>query len=321
MMDIHPELPGPSSHRLLNVTSPDIHTQSCMHGSQNINISDRNVPVQTSAAEDEADDEDVNMSFPNVLSSHTDSLLGIGYPTYVTPVSTPINSQISASIQQKIFQNKFVDFSLLLPSDSIPQGNSKFQLQVDAEANISLVPSQKTKKITSIEAWTTAFLRFVSVYAVRFPFETSTLMKYGEIIRDLSQRRPGAAFVFYDTQFRMLRQTIPHPWDRLHMEFWLLASTQASPMQSSTQPRPFRVQQKGGQNNKRQKFLENTCWAFNKRGTCNISMCRHPHICGFCRGQHSAIACPNKPRDRSINNIATSSPSPIASRTTIRPAK
>ncbi|KAH3862761.1 hypothetical protein DPMN_025735 [Dreissena polymorpha] len=51
------------------------------------------------------------------------------------------------------------------------------------------------------------------------------LLKYMEIVRDLATRCPGPAFQHYDSQFRLFRASVPLPWDRIHTEFWLMAST------------------------------------------------------------------------------------------------
>jgi len=46
-------------------------------------------------------------------------------------------------------------------------------------------------------------------------------MKYCEIVRDIAAK--FGHWVFYDEQFRLLRQTAPnkYPWDALHWELWL----------------------------------------------------------------------------------------------------
>ena len=49
-------------------------------------------------------------------------------------------------------------------------------------SKISLIPNTYTKKITSIEQWTTAFIRFAAIYGRKYHKEMSKLMKYAEII-------------------------------------------------------------------------------------------------------------------------------------------
>jgi hypothetical protein len=49
------------------------------------------------------------------------------------------------------------------------------------------------------------FRIFVGVYAQKYPHESPTLMKYGDIVQDLADR--GQNWRFYDENFRFLRQT------------------------------------------------------------------------------------------------------------------
>ncbi|KAH3866886.1 hypothetical protein DPMN_030009 [Dreissena polymorpha] len=59
-----------------------------------------------------------------------------------------------------------------------------------------------------------------------------------EIVRDIARRRPGMAFLYHDTQFRLLRESVLMPWDRIHTEYWLMACM------SFQQPQqPFRPKQ------------------------------------------------------------------------------
>lgn len=128
-------------------------------------------------------------------------------------MSTPISHPIPKSVIRKIQANKFIDFALLLPNMAFTQPGN-FSLTFNSRNHLSLVPSSNTKNIQSIEAWTTAFLRFVAIYSATFIHETPQLIKYGEIIRDLARRRPGLAWSFYDNQLRMFRERQVIPWDR-----------------------------------------------------------------------------------------------------------
>ena len=53
---------------------------------------------------------------------------------------------------------------------------------------------QKAKTISTIEAWTSAFLIFVGIYSSRFAAEAAALMKYGEVVRDLANK--GANWIY-----------------------------------------------------------------------------------------------------------------------------
>ena len=65
---------------------------------------------------------------------------------------------------------------------------------------ISLEPAQKTKRITTIDQWITAFQTFVTIYTVRFPNDAPALMKYSETVRDLAAK--NVHWRYYDENFR-----------------------------------------------------------------------------------------------------------------------
>ena len=120
---------------------------------------------------------------------------------------------------------RIFDFALLLSAGS---GDTRYHLSVSSQSGsslpaLSLEPTQKSKPITSIETWTSAFQVFVGVYTVKYPLEAPSLMKYGEVVRDLAAR--GGDWRFYDQQFRHLRQsnTSEMPWGSTHWELWIRA--------------------------------------------------------------------------------------------------
>ncbi|XP_053406634.1 uncharacterized protein LOC128559340 [Mercenaria mercenaria] len=140
-----------------------------------------------------------------------------------TPASsTKISNLVSPKLKRKIWKHKFVDFNQLLNTN--PNHNS-YSLQLDSQSNINLVPN-KRQKVLSIELRTSAFLRFVAVYSVKFPLETPALMKCGEMVRELASMRPGsAAWSDYNVKFRSLRESKQMPWDQLHYEYWIMVTT------------------------------------------------------------------------------------------------
>lgn len=75
----------------------------------------------------------------------------------------------------------------LLPTTQ-PFQENKFIFKMDSNANLSLTPTHKMRRIsiTTIEQWSSAFIRFVAVYSNQYPLETSKLMKYMKIIRDIA---------------------------------------------------------------------------------------------------------------------------------------
>ncbi|XP_052250039.1 uncharacterized protein LOC127857601 [Dreissena polymorpha] len=255
-------------------------------------------------------DEDQGFSFSQALHTHArDILPGTGH-LYAEPISTPILSQVKKSICKDIWRNNFVEMAALLPSTLSTQAN-QYTLQLDSNSQISITPKSNLRKILTIEQWTTAMIRFMAVYTFKFPSETQAILKYTEIVRDISSRRPGSAFIFYDTQFRLLRESIPLPWDRLHTEFWLMACTSFPTQHSSPsfcpQRNPTRAPYR--QSSSYKKYLENTCFNYNKRSLCHTPSCPHPHTCGYCRGSHPAYECSFPSKEHAAKTVSTPRPS------------
>ena len=155
--------------------------------------------------------------------------------SHFNSITMPIGAQVSPKIKVKIWANEFVEFGLLI-NPSV--GDTRYQLSINQNDNsvptLSQEPSSRIKHINTIDLWTSAFQIFVGVYTNKFPQEAPSLMKYGEVVRDLAAR--GRNWRFYDTQFRSLRQSnVPGmPWGTTHWELWIRAQN----MKPNTQARP-----------------------------------------------------------------------------------
>ena len=123
----------------------------------------------------------------------------------------------------------------------------------------------KPKKITSIEAWSSCFHVFVIVDTKQFPHEAPALMKYGEIIQDLSGK--GHNWRFYDENFHFLRQAHGPalPWDRIHGE--LCFKSQLA-LRRLSQPTPT-LPVKG----KADVIPKGYCFRFHKERKCPLAVC------------------------------------------------
>ena len=263
-------------------------------------LQQHHVADSTSSSDDSStssDEDNINTLGQNFVERQYTPFQGINMgstqPQYVEPISTPISQQVSNKIKKKIWKNQYIDLGSLLPRTTFSTStNTNFSLQLDAKSTISLVPNQNLRKIYTIEQWTTAFIRFTAIYAERFPVEAPQLLKYAEIVRDLARRNPGQAWLVYDQQFRMLRENHLIPWDRLHTEFWLMsANAPFQTRQARSQFRSFRPNRFNQNQTRNTKFIEQTCWTYNRRGFCGENSCKFQHRCGFCRGSHSALRC------------------------------
>ena len=206
-----------------------------------------------------------------------------------TTISVPLSSRVSAKLKAKIFANEYVDIGALLSSS--PNNEGKYSLSMapsegsSSRPQITLEPLQNANRIQSIQQWVSAFNIFVSVYSEKFTVETPRLMKYCEVVRDLAQK--AGDWIWYDEQFRYLRQTAPekYPWDQIHWELWIRASSSFR----KTQPLTNKQSQPNRSRSRSQFFPKGTCWAFQAGKHC--TGCQFTHECFKCGAKHPGSQC------------------------------
>ena len=142
----------------------------------------------------------------------------------VSSMSLPIDARVTAKLKAKIGANEFINLGQLI---TVTPMEDKFNISNNTskdspgQPTLCLEPLQKGKNINTIDTWTSAFQIFVGIYTSEFPAEAPALMKYGEVVRDLAAK--GANWIYYDTNFRYLRQQKPtdFPWGNIHFELWI----------------------------------------------------------------------------------------------------
>ena len=208
-----------------------------------------------------------------------------------TSIGINLGARVSAKLKSKIWANEYIDFGALL---TVAPPREKYALSMYSTAGnsgkpeLTFEPSNSPKKVTNIQQWITAFNIFASVYAERASGDAPKLLKYCEVVRDLSQK--SADWLFYDEQFRYLRQSAPqsYPWDQIHWELWLRAMTnsRSRPQFSATTERVnSRARFRPSSNN----FPKGTCWAFHAGRQCKG--CNYEHVCFKCKARHPASQC------------------------------
>ena len=198
-----------------------------------------------------------------------------------------LGGSVTDKIKAKICANEYVDFGLLLTVTPSPD---RYSLSINTATpslgtQLTLEPYRPPKKITNINQWLSTFNTFVAIYVVHFPLDAPKLMKNCEIVRDISAKLGD--WVFYDEQFRLLRQTVPnkYPWDAVHWELWLRVT--------------FRGRQTASNGDKAQGyrprsklplFPKGTCWAFQAGRFCGEG-CKFEPKCYKCGAKHPATRC------------------------------
>ena len=205
-------------------------------------------------------------------------------------IAIDLGSRVTPKIKAKIWANEYIDLGALL---SLSPNQDRYSISLSQATNsstqpkLTLEPCQPSKKIHSFNQWLSAFNTFVAIYAVKFPNETPKLMKYCELIRDMSVK-PGDWY-FYDEQFRYIRQSAPdlYPWDIIHWELWLKAVLNFRAKSHS----PSERVSAGGftRSRSRPSFPRGTCWIFHAGRYC--PGCRFEHVCFKCGSKHPASQC------------------------------
>ena len=132
----------------------------------------RNIVAPDSFSESDSSDEDIQDLAANHLGKLTGALPDYDTYSYGESITTLIGTQIPSKIQRKIWENKYIDLTVLLPNTTYANINAKrrFSLEIGNTSKISLVPNTYTKKITSIEQWTpllSALLRYTALNTPR----------------------------------------------------------------------------------------------------------------------------------------------------------
>ena len=121
-----------------------------------------------------------------------DSLTGERHDIHVaSPVSNllnfnsnsiPIDAQVNPKLKPKIWANEFIEFgSLLKRGISEPSYHIAVRSGSVSQSNptLSLEPTTKSRPISNVETWTTAFQIFVGIYTSKFSLEAPLEMPWG----------------------------------------------------------------------------------------------------------------------------------------------
>ena len=238
-----------------------------------------------------------NPSGASAISANSDKLV-------FSSLALELGGSVMDKIKGKVWANEYVDFGLLL---SVTPGPDRYSISINtltpsSGAQLTLEPWRPPKKITHINQWISAFNTFVAIYVIKFPQEAPKLMKYCEIVRDIAAKLGD--WLFYDEQFRLLRQNAPskYPWDAVHWELWLRVTFRGR-QTFSIGDRPQSNRSRSNQS----PFPKGTCWAFQAGRFCGGG-CKFDHKCYKCGAKHPATRCTVDRQQRS----SAQSPSQIS---------
>ena len=140
-------------------------------------------------------------------------------------MQTPLGDHVSYKLRGKIIRGEFVELSGLLQSSD----PNKFILAIDTTNDRPALQLNQaaSKKMLNISQWESALRIYVAIYSTVQPCDTRALMKYWDVITQLS--RDGCNWADYDRNFRMCKQSSNIPWVLIHTEFYSRASAKPHP--------------------------------------------------------------------------------------------
>lgn len=199
-----------------------------------------------------------------------------------------LGDHVPQSTKQKIWDNQFVNLNSLLPDR---EENTNFDMSessplvITKNGQIGLGSRQQAnRKVANINAWTDAFIIFVSIYLQKYQQVQIALdlLKYLNHIRWAAAKVGGLAWRQYDEQFRLRKAKKPtKSWATLDLELWLLFVSSSTPLNQLTSKSglgDFTSKPKG------------ICWDFNGK-KCSRAACKFKHICNKCSGPHPELEC------------------------------
>ena len=219
--------------------------------------------------------------------------------------SVPLGSLVDPKLKAKIWAKQFVELELLA-AESTPQ--TLFMLDAQTSKPVVEVRDQPTKKITSIEQWTDAFLLYIAIYLERHPADTPDILKYLQIIRTMSANAHSKLFLSYDRNFRKLRARNSMPWCNIHQELFHHVTCDANKAQSQSRGFPLNRQPFRQPFQRKQSFPAGYCYAFCATGRCRNAACNYSHMCPTCSGPHAPSTCPTQRTGQSPPNTFTNRP-------------
>ncbi len=233
----------------------------------------------------------------------------------LTSVCSPVGANVPQTLKEKIIKGEYIELGQLLET-SMPKKVSNFTLNMNNEGQIVWEDCRPKRRITSIHAWTTAFIIFSGVFLEAHPHRTQELLKYMSLIRTAAARYQGYGWREYDRQWRLRQASQPlRSWAAIDSELWSLYAASGLPVQYTRQnirgvshpnttafsttsfrgPGPVRSQNTkmlpGQQGRTNRNTFNQVCFAFNAAG-CGRNPCKFQHSCTKCRGaDHGAATC------------------------------
>ena len=290
-----------NDHTVVTHDSNNVAHIPNMHNTQNVSTSAHSVD---------------NYQLPNFASSisqvvdqQVNSLISQGENPHrqgnFDDISRSIDLKVTDKIKNLIWSNQYVELSTLLDSKSDIQDGFKI---ISGEGDtLCLTTHKPTKKITNLGLWCDAFLIYLTVYSRKYTTVTPQLTTYMHNVKMLAHK--GGDFIYYDEEFRFMRQRNPAIGWEIDSNLWLeCRDVRGVAPRSSNNIRPksnsnFRPQ--SSTTSVKSPHPTGYCYKFHGQGRCpNNNNCMYKHICytPSCGARHPIYNCPKRTTGATNNN-------------------
>ena len=143
-----------------------------------------------------------------------------------------------------------------------------------------LVKKINARKIMNKDDWTTAFIRYMSVYLDKNPRKNIALLRYLDNVRLAADKFGGLGWRAYDEQFRLSVSDNPEKyWAPINNHLLLIENR-------SSNKGKGRAPKSDDNSETKNTFKGRFCRYFNY-GTCSKQDCIFPHVCKKCGSNHT----------------------------------
>ena len=208
----------------------------------------------------------------------------------------PAGSHVSDTLKQKIWSDKYVDLSELLPNNN----NPAYTMSMNDAGNVPTLQfaPQKRRPLTENE-WSAAWDDYFAIYIQKHTHHITDMITYSRHIKELMNS--GADWRHYDQQFRSDREFSHCSWATVRIDLQLTAMlkpTQQAYRKDHTQHshqsyiQPFRSSQpyRQGPIKPQTGLPTGYCFAYHSQSIrCTVEGCRYKHSCPKCNRAHPAF--------------------------------
>ena len=237
-------------------------------------------PTASSSGGGETPNMAVTLAVGDAIASAASAVTG----TFTSSV-VPIDLYLSDKVKAQIWQDEYIDFSQLLPTNNL-NGPMALGVQSQNGRNEVVMMPNRQKKTLSFQEWSSAWNIYSGIYLAKpNPQEglCTALTKHFDVVQGLSRNNTG--WQFYDHNFRLMVAKGLAQWGSVHAELLVEAKL------LRTSPAPT------GKRTSNNHILHGSCIRFHRTGHCRFQDdCKWSHTCVNCGGAHAAVSCGQRNR-------------------------